>query len=367
MSSPISTSKAPEISIQIGTDYADGQNIYEKLAGWEGLSVEKSIDSAADGFAFSFPFDPESKNKDRFRPFGIQPVKVYADEQLLITGYIESVGATTGSNNRSLEIQGRSISSGLVDWSAGYKYNPNVAVKNVQTVFQFENVKFNDIAAAVSGPLDVKAVPNVGPFPDVAIEPGQSIYDFLSSLAAANGLWARTTPQGGLRFIKIEKSAPVVDLIEGTSPVLSVTTGHDVTKRYRGYIAIADADGSPEVSASAEDTQMPIGKRGIKIIQPNQKSADYTQAAQFARSRALISAYSVQVSVTGWTFNNRFWTPGDTVRVKAPGAFILKLSPFIIKRAAFKLDEAGGQITDLELTFPEAYNNRLPEVLPWVS
>lgn len=360
MSSPISTDKVPRISITVR-----GANGYEKLSGWEGLSIEKSIDSAGDGFAFRFPYDPNSENKNRFRPFGTQAVKVYVDDELLITGYVENVGASTGVNNRSLEIQGRSVTGTLVDWSAGYVYDPNKPVSQLETAFQFEGMKFNDIARRVSGPNEVIAEPDAGPFPDVAIEPGQSIFQFLSSLAAANGLWARTTPQGGLRFVKIKKTAPVADLIEGTSPVTSVSTGHDVTQRFRGFIAVAQEDGNPEVSATAEDTYMALGIRGVKIIQPLQRSENYKNTAEFARARSLINSYVATVNVTGWTHGGAFWKPGETVRLYAPGAFVNQYTPLIIKRANFKLDENSGQTTTLDLTFPEAYENRLPEVLPW--
>ena len=384
MSSPVSTVEAPKITIAI----RQPGGAYENLSNWTGLTIEKTLDSAGDGFSFSVPFNPTPENIRRFRPFGEQVVRVFADGQEFIRGYLEKVGAGLSENDSRLEIQGRSISAVLVDWSAGFIYDPSksitgrkggptydpnrsgikieaATVSDVATEYQFQGLTFNQIADRVSGPYYVYAITDTPTFPDVAIEPGQSVYDFLSSLAAANGLWSRPAPNGNLEFLTIQQSAPVADIVEGVSPIRSIVTDHDLTKRYRGYLAIAQEDGNGDIQSSAEDKSIDVYIRGIKIVEPRQKSANYVNAAKFTRARALIDSYTVQITVAGWTYGGSFWNPGQTVRVYAPSAMIMRYAPLIIKRASFTLDESAGQQTTLDLTFPEAYENRLPEVLPW--
>jgi prophage tail gpP-like protein len=353
MSSPVSTAKAARVYIEIGGSSVDGTP-GERIAGWQGLQVVRSIDSAADAFSFDIPFNPSPENLRRFRPYLNQRVRVFADDELVISGYLEMVTATTSAGQRTLNLQGRSVTGVLIDWSAG-------------PPFQFQGLTFNQIANKIAHPYLVYATPDTKQLDDVQIEPGQTVYQFLSSLASVNGLYGRAVAdQEAIQFVTLGNTAPVADLVEGDSPVQSVSAMHDVTKLHHTYQIIAEADGNPDISASVTDRRMAPAIRGKKIVQPSQTSADYTAAARLLRSRATIESYSPSATVTGWTYGKgKFWRGGDVVRVYAPGAFIVKPSLLIIQRATFTLDESGGQVTTLEMALPETFSNTYPEVLPW--
>jgi prophage tail gpP-like protein len=342
----------PDVSIEIG-GRSDGQRIRGvRISDWEGLRIERSIDSGADGFSFSTPWDPTNQNRRAFRPYGNTVVEVFCDDQRLITGYVELVSASTTGNSRGLNIQGRSVSGVLLDWSAG-------------PPFEFQGLTFNQIATRIAHPYAVRAVPDFGPLDDVQIEVGQTVYEFLSSLAAANGRYGRPAPSGALEFVTIKNASPVADLEEGRSPVVSISTSHDVTKLHNEYMIIAQSDGEPEINPSVFDRRMPAAIRGRKINQPSQQSVDYTEAAKLMRSRAMIDSYSPKATVTGWKHVGGYWTPGEEVRVLAPGAYIAKPSRLIIMRASLTMDGSGGLVTELDLALPESFSNEYPEVVPW--
>lgn len=230
---------------------------------------------------------------------------------------------------------------------------------------------FNDIAEYFAAAHVVKAVPDTVPINEVSIEPGQTLFDFLSKLAAANGYFGRALPNGSLEYRNdLGKTPPVCDIEEGQSPVISITTNHDVTKRFWKYKIVASSTGQPNVEAEAKDSELSPAIRGVKIIQPSQQSADYQKAANLARSRALIDSYNATVIVSGFTYTTpsgtgEFWQAGDVVRVYAPGAFIVKTTKLIIKRVTFSLDENGGQQSTLDLGLPEAYSGGYPKEVPW--
>ena len=303
-------------------------------------------------FSFSVPWNPTPDNIRRFRPYQSQQVVVWADQEKLITGYLEALSLISSPEDRSMNIQGRSITGVLIDWSAG-------------PPFQFTGLTFNQIAQKIAHPYVVVAIPDTAPLADVQITPGQTVYEFLSQLAAANGLFGRPTATGRLEFVNIANSAPVADIVEGENNVVSVSTGHDVTALHNEYIIVASSDGNPDISASVTDRRMAPAIRGKKIIQPEQESADYSAAARLARSRAWIKSYPVQVVVKGWKHDGAFWRAGEIIRLKALGAFVVKPSLFLIKQATFSMDESSGRITTLDLTLPGTYSNTYPEVVPW--
>ncbi len=369
---PVSIAKAPEISIIVGG---------EKLTGWTGFNVVRALDAAADAFAFSLPFDPTPENVERFRPYSPGVIEIRGDNERFLRGYFEHVTASTQADSRTIELQGRSTTGVLVEWSAGHfpgevqklgkvtflateAYKENVA-------FEFSGMTFNQIAVKVAFPNEVKAFPDTPVIEDVAIEPGTTCFKFLASLAAANGYLGIPTPAGALHYRRDLGTTPtVVDLIEGQSPVISVSTTHDMTKRFHVYKVVASSTGNPGVEAFAYDKALAPNIRGSLVVEPQQQSTDYQQAANFARARGLIDSYNTAVIVTGFAFRNKagaqqFWKAGDVIRLYAPGAFILKPSKLIVRRATFRLDESGGQITTLDLALPEVFSGGYPEVVPW--
>jgi prophage tail gpP-like protein len=343
--------RTPEVTITL-------EELGEELYGWQGLQVVRSIDSAADGFAFSLPFDPTPENRERFRPFKATQIRVSADGELLLTGYIEVVVPYTGPDRKTIEIQGRGATGVLIDWSAG-------------PPFEFQGLSFNQIAAQIAHPYELVAQPDTGVLSDVSIEIGSNVYPFISSLAAANGLWAQPQPGGWLRFSRLDSGrASVADLVEGESPVVSVSGNYDVTQRFQKYMVVSQNEGDPDAEYEVSDPEL-LGAnvRGRKIVLLKQQSADLREAANFARSKALIDSFQTTALVTGWKNGTGFWKPGDIIRLKAPGAFIQNLTRLVIKRATMAIDESAGQVTTLDLGLPAAYNQQSPKVedLPWLG
>ncbi|MDC7218648.1 MAG: hypothetical protein PQJ59_01835 [Spirochaetales bacterium] len=333
----------------------------EELTGYQGLTVVRSIDAAADSFSFSLPWDPTDANKYRFKPYYIRVVKVKLDSETIITGYIEKLGFSTAPGNRSANIQGRSASGVIMDWHPG-------------PPFELSGLKFNAISKTLTQSIYdgynvgiAYASPDFGPIPEVTIDPGQTMYDILTPLASAHNYWSRPTSEGRLEYLQFSSNAAsVATLIEGTSPVKEITTSHDVTKRFQEYRAIGASEGEPEVAATVSDYEtLGIGVRGRQITALSQQTTDITSAAKFARAKAAINSYTCQISVDGWHYNGNLWTPGEIVTVQAPGAYIWNPTRLIIKQVTMTIDESGGQVCALDLGIPEAFDGTEPKDLPW--
>jgi prophage tail gpP-like protein len=160
--------------------------------------------------------------------------------------------------------------------------------------------------------------------------------------------------------------APVAALIEGESPLIEIQTAHDITKRFAEYSVIQETGGT-EASAKIVDPAMAPAIRGRTVKALQQESTNLTQAALWARSRALIDSYTCNATVTGWTYaDGRLWQPGDIITAYAPGAWIVREAPLIISQVTYQLDEQGGQQAQLSLSIPEAYSNEEPRRVPWI-
>ena len=365
----------PQINIAIGG---------EKLTGWSGLQVVRSIDSAADAFSFSLPWNPTPENIERFKPFTVKTIKITMSQgdktERVATGYIESISVENSANGRVINIQGRSTTGVLLEWSAG-----GIGKDGKKIGFEFNNITFDLLAEILAAPNEVFIDPNDSeltdlkkrPFPEVSIDVGQKVYDVLSRLGSACGLFSHPQPNGSLIFRRFNSDkASVCDILEGKSPVESISTSHDITKRFQEYALYASNEGEGALVIVRDFEALGINVRRRIVVEPTQYSPDYTEVANLVRARALINSYTARVTVAGWTYKiggsgeeSKLWKAGDCVNVYAPGAFILKNTKLIIKRATFSLSEGSGQQTTLDLGLPAAYDlkNPDPSNLPWIA
>ena len=349
---PGSLTDSSKITLQIGN---------EKLSGFSGLQVSLGIDTGANAFSFTVPWVNTPENIDRFKPFRPDKVFIRIDGELILTGYIDITSWTISEGQNLLNVQGRSASAPIVDYSAG-------------PPFQFQDITFNDFGremwkavGGTSGGAVAIAIPDTDKISEISIDPGETLYDVVSKLASANGLWAIPTPTGELSYQKIKStSISVATLEEGKGPVKSVTSSADITKRFQKYMVIGTFDGNPESTAEISDPEtFGLAIRGRKIVPLSQQTTDMDQAARFLRSTALIDSYSASCEVEGWHYNGNLWKPGTIMTLKAPSAYINKPSRFMIRNVTLQLDESGGQIAGLELSIPEAYDGTEPKALPW--
>ena len=260
-----------------------------------------------------------------------------------------------------------------MDWSAGARWSRSQARFLDETVFEISGVTAGQIADLLAAPYSVSFVPDTGHIADLSIEPGKTVFQVLGDLASTNGYFGVPQPNGSLVFRNdLGSTPPVMDLVDGEGPVASVGTGHDTTKRFSRYRAISAASGVPSVAADSVDPELAPAIRGIRILQPDQPTADIQKTADNARSRSLIESYRATLKVDGYGYNTpngawSTWRAGDVITLLAPAAMIYRKTRFIVKRATFSTSAAEGQTTTLDLTLPELYAGGYPEVLPWVA
>lgn len=320
-----------------------------EITGWTGAQIVRGLDTAADAFFFSFPWEPTEENKRRFRAYRTSLIEIWYGDDRVISGIAEIYNPEWSAGTKDQTIEGRSTSGVLLDISAG-------------PPFEIGPVTFNELARQLS-PVFCRADPDISGL-TVDIEPGQTIYDVLSSIAAAHGLWALPQDDGTLLFSKVQATQAVADLREGVAPLIRVSPRMNLLERFYEYLIVQTTDGNT-VSAKAIDKGVDPTLRARKIIQPQQES-NAQEAANFARAKGIIGSYSLVAEVVGWTVNGLLWDAGMTVSLYAPTAMVYRPYEFVVKQATLQLDAQRGAITQLELSFPQVFAGGQPEFpYPW--
>lgn len=326
----------------------------QPIAGWSGLQIVRAFDSAADSFAFSFPWEATADKRQLFRAYETTFVEIKHRGTVVVSGIMEKLSASYSARQRSVTLEGRGRSGVLVDLSA----KPAMYTG-----------KFNAIAARIAPPtVRVLAEPDFPATGELTfdVEVGQTMYQSLSGIAAAHGYWALPRPDGSLRFSKFRAGRPVAKLEEGSAPAVQVLTDHDLTKRFYRYSALSSANAALSL-AEAIDRGVDEDLRDGRSFAPDVES-DPTEAANYARARGLIDSYNCSVTLSGWTHEGRLWAPGDVVTIEAPSAMIYRAYDMIVAKATLQLDETGGAQTELILTFPAVYAGGLPVFpYPWTT
>jgi prophage tail gpP-like protein len=326
------------------------------FSGWTGVTIAMSIDNVADAFSVSAPFDPDAPDiRAAFKPFGYQRVEVFVGSDRILTGFIDAVSPSIDSGSRGISVQGRSLPSHLIDCS-------------VLGELEFSGLALSTIAKVLTAKfgIAVRADNDTNPLEVARAEYGQSIADFLNSLAAPRNLLLNSSYSGELviSWAKLLKDKPVTaDLTEGMPPFKSASGHFDGTKRFSIYEVATQFAGEVDLVGTATDA-------AIKVYRPHSIAAGDTDqdpdiTAARLRTSSFASSIGVSASVSGWRRpDGKLWAERQAITLLAPGAMIYTRTKFIIAEAQLKLS-ASERSTDLRLVLPEMYTGDLPKETPW--
>ncbi len=327
-----------------------------KFTGWTGVSIGMAIDQVADTFSLSMPYDPARNDlRQAFRPFGYERVEVRLDDELMITGTVDKVEAATGADDRTLSVEGRSLTGPLVDCG-------------ILGDLEFSGLALSTIARKVCGPFGivVRADNDTGPIDIARAEYGQTVADFLLSLAGPRNLFLNSSYDGKLVISwarALAQRPAVAALVEGERPLLSVSASFDGTRRFSKYRRATQFAGAVDIMGEAVDS-------GVSVYRPNLAAAgdadtDPGATARRARTAGFAGAVSVTATLAGWRRpDGARWAERQAVTLKAPGAMLPTETKYIIAGLTLKLD-TGGKTSELRLVLPELYSGEMPKVTPW--
>ena len=295
--------------------HIDGQ-IYE---GWTSVEVTRDIERMAGAFRLQLTDRwPGIESKRAVKP-GFE-CRLTEQNETLVTGWIDSVDVSFGSNDHTISAVGRDKTGDLVDCAA------------IHAGGEWKDQTVAQIATDLCRPFGITAVAEapearttIGTF---KLEEGETAFAAIERLSRLKGLLCTSFTDGRLR-LTTATVANVTDAALKSGPdgnVLSATAAFNHAERFSSY-TIKGQDSAADF-ASPDDATAPAGKAVDAIIsryRPTtilaedvvdaaacQKRAEWEASVRAGRARRL------SVTVQGWYIDGALWQPLTLVDCEIP-------------------------------------------------
>lgn len=343
--------------------------------GWTGVSIESNVETCADGFSLTMPFDPSRLDLlASFQPWTI--ARLYIGNDLVLTGYLEDFPTHHDATTRTMTVGGRSLTGQLVDcvWEGGRDFNWST---------------LGHLAAQLAQPYGIQVVVqnDTGVITLAKIEDEETVFKFLDRIAQGKSADGLSIPGVTRAIAKISgdergrlviappypSGAPVASLIEGQGPYLGGDSDYNATRRFSRYCTYVEGDQAGVPLGQASDP-------AVKLYRPTAKltGAIYDQdpnlLAKYERGMAYLSSSTFSVVIAGWRVPKQpaedpatgpVWRKNMLVTVKAPSIRVPKEAQFMVAGVRMQLSGQTSKTTTLRLAPPGSYVGQLPAVEPW--
>lgn len=329
---------------------------------WDRIRVIRSLDTF-DVVEFGAPWEVDVPGmKESFRPFKYSDIEVSVGGLALFKGTGVSVVPVQEAAQRIVTISGYSLPGVLQDCTAPASSFP----------LEFNDQGLREIAQTLCKPFGIAVDfrEDQGPVfdPRVKIEPGEKVFDFLVKLAKQRNLIIASTSEGKLLFWKgVETGSPVARLVQGFSPLLSVTPFFSPQDYYSSITGIAPV----HYGRAGSQVTVP-NSRLLGVIRPMTFEAEDTKdeavlkaAVEAKAGRMFGNMASYTVKVDTWRDSSGgLWEPNTLLSVEASGAMIYGEYKFVIRTVEFNRTSRE-ETASLNLVIPGSFNGKIPDSLPW--
>jgi prophage tail gpP-like protein len=316
----------------------------KEMAGEFTLHVEERWSGGAGG--------PAALSSARISPG--DPCQVFYDGVLAVTGYVDAYNPRYSSTHHSVTIQGRSKTGDLCDSSVEIPNGEMHEVTLPQAIRQAVSPFGIDLVvdATLSGVID-----RVRPYA------AETVHRFVDRYARAEGVCATDTPDGKLRLLHVEDSAPVASLTEGVN-ILEASAMLREDQRHSEYQVLGQDHGTDREFGRPVATRKSRATDGrVKRHRPLRLLNETKTSRRHARSRGAWEAarragesVRAEIKVVGWfAAPGLLWLPGQIVQVAAP---MLALERTLAIETVTLMQSERGTLTALSLVPVEALNPR---------
>jgi len=334
-----------EVTVRIGGRAFDG---------WEGVAISKNLESIANQFSIEL-FDKFAGLRQNWPLKPGVSARVDINDQRIITGRIEKLDVTYNDERRGYTISGRSKPGDLVDC---------MHVGDAE----FKNIPLDKLAEELVRPFGLRVFLSVEPkvIDKFSVKPGETVFEALDRAARSQGFFFISTRAGNIRLTRAARARAKTSIEQGVN-ILAATATYDDTQRHDQYIVKGQTVGLPvdlgdffgEKVTSPEGIAKDLGiTRHRPFIMISEANADTTKAqtrAEWEASARLAKSIRVTAAVQGWTQSEgTIWGINQVTPFRSE---FLGLNRDLLIVSVEHLQSAeSGQVTNLTLTDPEAYN-----------
>lgn len=335
-----------EVSLQI-----NGQ----AYGGWTSVRIERGIEQMAGRFSLAvterWPDQPTA------RP--IHPgdaCRVSVDGETLITGFVDDVEPGYSSEDHTVQVSGRDATGDLVDCAADYgQWKGQTLAQLARTLCRPFGITVTDLAH------------DDYVFTALETDSGETVFDLLDRAARHAGVLLVSDGAGGLVITRTGTARAPTALELGRN-ILAGRGAFSHRDRFSEYRVIGQAPGTDSWNgADASEPVATVTDDRIRRYRPTIVDAEETitpaqasRRAQWQRNVAFGRSLSVSYTLAGWRHAGGLWSPNELVTVA--DSFMGLTVNWLIVAVAFSMDGSEGELTELTLMPPEAFDlTPLPE------
>lgn len=319
--------------------------------GFTSATIKRSVNSLCGSFSLSLGEEGASL----IAPPGT-PCTVSDDGDVLVTGYVDSMGTRTGGDSASVSVSGRSAPADIVDsqLSATRVWASQRAVDVIRDIAALHSLTVSVDPAALAA--------SVQPMPRIVGRAGDQLTEILERVCRAARLILTDDEDGNLRVYLSGTIRAGVKLEVGQNLLESECSfdGSQLAARYivRGQTGLLGADDVETWGAQAGEYEEELGLRArVQVVTPPQgmRRADAKRYAEWYAATQAARAVTATGSVVGWResgFTGPLWQPGALVRYV--DSFAGLDAEMVIQSVEYRIDE-GGQMATLVCQPPTGF------------
>lgn len=320
-------------------------------AGWTRIRVERGIEQAAGGFELAVT--ERWAGQDVVRPIRPgMPCAVTIDGATVVTGYVDDVDVDYGGTSHGVTVRGRDATGDLVDCAAIHESGAWAG----RTLDQIATDLARPFGVGVRVETDVGAA-----FAEYQVQEGESVFECLERAARMRGVLLTSDGLGHLVLTRAGSGRMGTALVLGEN-VLAASGGFSMRDRHSEYRVKGSMPGSDftapeqhaEPAAAALDAGVPRYRPLVVVAEENGDTGTLAARAVWERNVRYGRAVRIGYTVTGWRAGGELWAPNRRVRVR--DAFLGVDEELLIAAVTFTLDEQGGEIAQVSVTRPEAFD-----------
>lgn len=328
--------------------------------GWTASNITRNINTVADAFAFTLPYDPtDSELVDKTRPYSYRRADLFIGGELYIAAQAIKWSPSKRTSQSMMTIDARTKAGHTIECMAQ------------QSALELTGLRLSQIAERVMTPYGADLVPlffdgDSDIFPKVRKEITSTDFDFLSGLAAQKGFMITSSDTGQMAFIRAAiNGKPVFRFIEGESPLENISASFDGSSVFSTLTAVTESAGTPGPSSSLDNPLVPI-YRPLVFSADDLESGNLDSALKWRRSKALADSAPLSITVTGWRNQyGQLWRENMVGTVQAPSVAIFTETSYIVSGVSLQKDENQGNVAVLTMVLPQAYSLEYPDSFPW--
>lgn len=319
----------------------------QKYSGWTKVSIKKSLDTLS-GFFDLIVVDMASPKLNENWPLKTQDnCVIRIGDDVIITGFIDSVKPTINSQNHTIQIRGREKTADLIDCSM------------TQSSKSFSKINFLNLAKTLADPFGITVknatTINLTDTFKFTVNSSETVFEILDKKAKELGVLLITNSKGELVIANSGSLTATDSLILGEN-VLSCSAVYDFTNRFSDYKIQSQASsgggdwGSSsggKLSIAGASTDDEVTRFRPILIQGGGQLTN-TKAKKRAQWEALIRAAKsqrVDTVVQGFRqSDDSLWKINELVSTLIPPLYINPATQLLISDVEYMLDENGSKV-----------------------